>query len=231
MRLDIRTYLILLVLSATCASLNTHVLVEIGIILALSFLQLLSGKGVFMPRLLLLYGVLLLIQYQIFPVIPEVVVLLLSLPVVNIRSFFPVIMCVVLIYKTTQVSQVVATFTKMKVSKGATIAIAIAIRYIPSLAEEWRHIKEAMWVRRATVGIHNPIVRLSKCIECYLVPLLISAIKTSDELSAAAITRGIDSPGMPTCRKYRPMGAADYIVILLSIGVTAFCVVNEYILT
>ena len=51
MKLDIRTYLIMLVLSATCTRLNTSIGVEIGLVLALTLIQIISGKGVFMPRL------------------------------------------------------------------------------------------------------------------------------------------------------------------------------------
>ena len=40
MKLDIRTYLILTVLSATCASMNTDIRVETGLFAALGVLQL-----------------------------------------------------------------------------------------------------------------------------------------------------------------------------------------------
>lgn len=105
MILDIRTYFIILLLSATCASLNTNIWIEVCLILLLSILQIVSGKKAFMPKLLLLYIVLLVFQFVIIPVSPEIVIMLLSMFVVNLRGFFPVIMCIVLIYKTTMVSQ------------------------------------------------------------------------------------------------------------------------------
>ena len=96
MKLDIRTYLILTVLSATCTSLNTDIRIEIGIMALLGGLQCLSGRGVFMPKLVIAYGIMVLIQYALFPMLPELLVMLLSMLVVTIRSFFPVIMCLVL---------------------------------------------------------------------------------------------------------------------------------------
>lgn len=228
MKLDIRTYLILTVLSATCASLNTDIRIEIGIIVVLGVMQLLSGKGVFMPKLLVVYGVMVLIQYVLFPHMPEVLVVLLSMLVVNIRSFFPVIMCLVLMYKNTRVSQMAATFTMMGAPKSVTVTVAVAIRYIPTLKEEWLHIRDAMRMRRVTTGIRNPLQKLSCLLECYLAPMFVSCLKTADELSAAAVTRGIDNPAMPTCRNYRAMGTADYLTILCAILVTAFCVWNRY---
>lgn len=230
MILDIRTYFIILLLSATCASLNTNIWIEVCLILLLSILQIVSGKKAFMPKLLLLYIVLLVFQFVIIPVSPEIVIMLLSMFVVNLRGFFPVIMCIVLIYKTTMVSQLIATMTKMKVSKGVVITVAITTRYIPTLIEEWRHIREAMSVRRVTSGIRNPLKKIGKGLECYLVPFFMQALKTSDELSASAITRGIDNPAIPTCRQYRPMGIIDYAVILIAITMTVLCIIARYVI-
>lgn len=228
MKLDIRTYLILTVLSATCASLNTNIRIEIGIIAVLGVMQLLSGKGAFMPKLLGVYGVMVLIRYVLFPYMPEVMVVFLSMLVVNVRSFFPVILCLVLMYKNTRVSQMTATFTKMGAPKSVTVTVAVAVRYIPTLKEEWLHIRDAMRMRRVAVGIRNPFRRLSCLLECYLTPMFVSCLKTADELSAAAVTRGIDNPVMPTCRNYRAMGAPDYLTIFCAVFVTAFCAWYRY---
>lgn len=228
MRLDVRTYFLIIVLSATCSALNTNIWVEIGIVLALALLELVSVPGSFTPKLVLAYGVMLLIQFVLFPLLPETVVMLLSLSAVSIRSFFPTIMGIVLLYKNTRVSQMTATFSKMRVPKGFTITLAVAVRYIPTLKEEWQHIRDAMRMRNVTRGIRNPFRRIEQRAECYLVPLFVSSLKTADELSAAAITRGIDDPATPTCRNYRPMSLRDYVVILLTLGVTGFCIWENY---
>lgn len=230
MQFDIRTKIVLLLMMATCASLNTNIYVETGLVLALALLQLLSGKGVFIAKLLLTYFAFVAIQYALFPILPETAVMLLSMLVINVRSFFPVIMCIVLICKTTKVSQLTAAITRMKMPKNVTITVAIAVRYIPSLAEEWQHIRDAMRVRRLTDGLHNPILKLVRVFECYLTPLFVSAINTSDELSAAAVTRGIENPGTPTCRNFCPMGLADYLLIGVSVMVLAACVWFRYVM-
>ncbi len=228
MNLDVRTYIILVVLSATCSSLNTDIFLEIGIMTVLAMLQLISARGTFMPKLLICYVSMLAVQFALFPIMPQTAVSLLSLPVVNIRSFFPTIMCIVLLYKNTKVSQMTASFSKMHIPKGVTITLAIAVRYIPALKEEWLHIRDAMRMRNVTAGVANPFVRLYHRLECYLVPLFVSAINTSDELSAAAVTRGIDDPAVPTCRNYRPFGLRDYVTLFIAVSLTAFCTWREY---
>lgn len=226
MKLDVRTYLLLTLLSATCTTLNSDIRVEIGIVCLLSFLQLLSGRGVFMPKLVSLYILFVLIPIVLFPRVPEVAEMIFSMFVVQVRSFFPILMCVVLLYKNTRVSEMTASFLRMGVSKRVMIPLAVAIRYIPTLKEEWKNIRDAMRMRNVTKGIRNPFKRLLCKMECYLVPFFISSLQSADELSAAAVTRGIENPVCPSCRNYRPMGARDYIVMALAFGVTVFCAVH-----
>ena len=228
MTLGVRTYIVMIVLSATCSSLNTDIFVEIGIMTAITLLQLISAKGSFMPKLLICYALMLFTQFVLFPLMPQTAVSLLSLPVVNIRSFFPTIMCIVLLYRNTKVSQMTAVFTRMHVPKGVTITLAVAVRYIPALKEEWIHIREAMKMRTVSAGVRDPFRRMYRRLECHLVPLFVSAINTSDELSAAAVTRGIDDPAVPTCRNYRPLGMRDYTALFITAAATAFCVWREY---
>ncbi len=228
MKLDVRTYILLTVLSATWATMNSEIVIELCIMAGLVFLQLLSKKGSFMPKLLISYAILCGIQFILFPVVPDVVEMLLSLPVVNIRSFFPVVMSIVLLYKNTRVSEMTASFTRMGISRKVTVPVAVAIRYIPTLKEEWLHIRDAMRMRSVTRGIKNPFVRLAKKLECYLVPFFVSSLKSSDELSAAAVTRGIENPSKPTCRNYKPMGFKDYAVIFIALSITVYCFVASY---
>lgn len=228
MELDIRTKLVITLLIATCVSLNSNIYVELFLMLFLAVLQLLSGKDVFAPRLVLCYGIFVIIQYLVFPAVPDWVSMILSMFVVNVRSFFPIAMCLVLIYRTTRISQMMATLTKMKVPKGIMISIAIAIRYFPTLAEEVRALHDAMSIRNITNGIKSPIKKVAVKAECYLVPVFISAIKTADELSAAAITRGIENPGQPSCRNYKNMAFQDYVVFVIVVALTVGSIYVRY---
>ncbi len=228
MKLDVRTYILLTVLSATWATMNSDMIVELCIMAGLVMLQLFSQKGSFMPRLILVYLVFCGVQFVLFPVVPDVVEMVLSMLVVNVRSFFPVVMSIALLYKNTRVSEMTASFTKMGVSRKVTVPIAVAIRYIPTLKEEWFHIRDAMRMRSVTRGIRNPFTRVVKKLECYLVPLFISSLQSADELSAAAVTRGIENPAKPTCRNYRPMGFIDYAVIIIALSVTVYCFFVAY---
>lgn len=228
MKLDVRTYILLTLLSATWATMNSDIFVELCIMAGLVLLQLFSRKGSFMPKLLMVYLIFCAIQFLLFPHVPDFVEMILSMLVVNVRSFFPVIMSIALLYKNTRVSEMTASFTQMGVSRKVTVPIAVAVRYIPALKEEWLHIRDAMRMRNVTRGINNPFLRVTKRMECYLVPLFVASLQSADELSAAAITRGIENPIKPTCRNYRPMGWKDYVVISVALLITAYCFIAAY---
>ena len=57
-----------------------------------------------------------------------------------------------------------------------------------------------------------------------MVPLLMSAINVSEELSAAALCRGLDSPGEHTCMCRVEFQQQDKIALLLCFILAAFAI-------
>ena len=64
------------------------------------------------------------------------------------------------------------------------------MRFFPTLAEEYRSIRDAMKMR----GVQFGGGKATKMVTYRLIPLLFSSISIGDELSAAAITRGLGAP-------------------------------------
>ena len=83
--------------------------------------------------------------------------------------------------------------------------------FFPALKLESGYIRDAMKLRH---------IRGFKKIECLLVPTMISALQTAEELSAAAVTRGIENPAPKTSMIDMKFGVQD--VLCLAAGV-AFC--------
>ena len=68
--------------------------------------------------------------------------------------------------------------------------MSVIFRFIPTIAEEYRAISDAMRMRKIRFGGKNPMLM----IEYRVVPLMVSVIKIGDELSAASLTRGFGAP-------------------------------------
>ena len=54
--------------------------------------------------------------------------------------------------------------------------------------------------------------------ECFVVPLVMSATSTADELSRAATCRGIENPARSTDTERLRMRAVDWAVLALAVG-------------
>lgn len=217
MRYDVRALFFLLFAVGISAFIANNLWFELSVIVFLGFVQLQTGLHNFSKSIFLFYFVFLAIQIVVLPSLPEWAETMLSITVVQLRKMFPTAMALMLIFRTVKVSELIASMTKMHMPKSAIITLAVTIRYFPIILKDWGHIRDAMRIRLLTSSNANPIIKLLKNMECRIVPLFITSAKTADEISAAAVTRGIENPVLGTCRGYRPMGAKDYLLLLSGI--------------
>ncbi len=97
------------------------------------------------------------------------------------------------ILKTTSVGEFVATMQKIHLSDKIIIPFTVAFRFLPTISEESRSIKYAMKMRGITFGGAKGFKSPTILLEYRLIPLIISIVKIGEELSAAAITKGLGS--------------------------------------
>lgn len=113
---------------------------------------------------------------------------------------YPCCMLAGVVMETTHISEFMAGMTKMKFPREIVIPLVVMFRYFPVVREDWAYIKDAMALRGLTptpVGIvRNPVAVM----DAIYVPMLVSASKAADELSVAALTRGIENPNPRSSR-------------------------------
>lgn len=120
-----------------------------------------------------------------------------------------------IVVATTKVSEFLSAMNLMHAPKKLIIPLAVMLRYIPTIREDWRYIKDAMKMRDVSPSLKGIITSPGMTVECIYVPLMMAASKTADELSAAAITRGIENPRPRTCLVQIKFGIADGTVTLI----------------
>ena len=103
--------------------------------------------------------------------------------------FLPTAAAAQYLIRTTTAGEFTAAMEKMHIPNGFTISVAVIFRFFPTLMEEWRAISDAMKMRG--VGLLGK--KAGKYLEYKLVPMLMCSVSIGDELSAAALTRGLDS--------------------------------------
>ena len=97
------------------------------------------------------------------------------------------------ITKTTNVSEMLEALNRMKVPRSIGIPFSVLLRFVPTIKIELKALKENMKIRGIVKSRFFPLLHPIKYIEYTLVPLLMRMIKISDELSASALIRGLDS--------------------------------------
>lgn len=104
-----------------------------------------------------------------------------------LTRFLPSIMVGVYVLTTTTVSEFAAAMQRMHVSEKIIIPLSVMFRFFPTLADEFASIDAAMKMRGVSLAGGNPVAML----EYRIVPLLMCSVKIGEELSAAALTRGL----------------------------------------
>ena len=113
-----------------------------------------------------------------------------------------------LVISTTKVGEFLSAMARLRISKKLTIPIAVMLRYLPTIREDWHFIKYAMRLRDVSPTLCGFLKATVMTVNCIYVPLLTVASKAADELSIASVTRGIENPKPRTCLVEIQMRAA-----------------------
>lgn len=214
LKFDPRTELLLLLMANVVAFTQHSVWVEITWVVLLLLLIIACGCKKTAGKLAIVFGMCLFLQYYIFPNGPKILASSFTILVSYARKIFPCLIVGTLILQKTPVRELMVTLRKCHIPQGLIIPLSVTIRYFPALKEEVGYIKDAMKLR----NIHG-----MQKMECLLVPIMISATTTAEELSAAAVTRGIENPAHKTSMLVMKFGIQDYLC--LAFGVM-FCMIS-----
>lgn len=133
-----------------------------------------------------------------------------------VTQFAPTMITVWYCISTTKISEFMAAMNRMHAPQGLSISIAVMMRFFPTLAEEYRYIRDAMRMR----GIQFGGGKATKMVTYRLIPLLFSSINIGDELSAAAVTRGLGAPVKRTNVCEIGFHMTDFIILTVMIILT-----------
>lgn len=193
--LDPRTKLLLMAVVATAEFLYSHTAFMITVAM-IPFILLLTNRqyktaivffclfaaGLFMQS----------IQNSIHfsMIVNMLVVLLLGL----VLRLFPAFIMGAYIIKSTSASEFITALSRMHIGRQITIPLSVMFRFIPTMQEESAAIKDAMRMREIQFGTKKFWQNPASLIEYRCIPMMVSVVKIGEELSAAALSRGLDNP-------------------------------------
>ncbi|MCR5768303.1 MAG: energy-coupling factor transporter transmembrane protein EcfT [Lachnospiraceae bacterium] len=148
----------------------------------------------------------------------------LALMLYIITKILPTVILARYIVKSTKVSEFLAAMNRMHVSDKLTIPISVIFRFFPTVVEESGAINDAMRMR----GIEMGAKKASEAVEYRMVPLIASCSIIGEELSAAAMTRGLDVGKKRSCIWKIKFRLPDLAVIALCLSCFTWWVIGRF---
>ncbi|WP_066738437.1 energy-coupling factor transporter transmembrane component T [Butyrivibrio sp. AE2032] len=141
-------------------------------------------------------------------------------------QFMPCFITAWYVVRTTKIDEFMSAMQRMHLPDGITISLAVVMRFFPTIKEEYSSISDAMRMRGISFGGGNA----AKMIEYRMIPLLFSCVNIGDELSAAAITRGLGGNVKRTSVEKLKLRVWDWLLITAFTAVAVVFVVFKYFL-
>ena len=141
-------------------------------------------------------------------------------------KYFTIIPAVFTFLITTDPSELAASLNRIGISYKLTYALAISLRYIPDIQDEYHRIRNAQEARGIEMSgkakLKDRIVRTASII----FPLLFTTMERIDTVSNAMELRGFGKKKKRTWYSARPLKRNDYLVLILTV---LFCAVSLFI--
>ncbi len=87
---------------------------------------------------------------------------------------------------------ILEVFNRLHLPKSFGISAIILLRFLPTITYELKAIRGALKFRGIGISLLNTIIHLPKNFYLTLIPLLIRTVRISDEITVAALTRGVE---------------------------------------
>ncbi|EKS4342632.1 energy-coupling factor transporter transmembrane component T [Clostridium sporogenes] len=217
LKIDPRTKIILMILGNVAIFLAFSIQIKMSLIIFYLIFGFLCGAYKSPIKISLGYFGLILVEYLAGKYLRGTLALMIITFSQFVKMILPCALLASIMISTTKVSEFMGALNKMRVSKKVIIPLTVMIRYFPVVFEDWKNIKDSMRMRDVSPTFLGFLKSPSDTIECIYVPMLMSASKVSDELSAAAITRGIENPNPRTCMVKMKIKFCDYLSISLMV--------------
>lgn len=176
---------------------------------------MLCSRIVSAARFAATFAILVAVELAVVPVLGGFLSGLVMFVAVLVRKILPVLFVGggLLIIATTETSEFLAVAAKLRVPRTVTVSLSVAFRYFPTFKQEYLDVRDAMRMRGINLSFEHVVV-----------PVMMSTVNVSDELSAAALCRGINRPGNHTCFWDARMSPVDWAVAIVALlSAAAIC--------
>lgn len=138
-----------------------------------------------------------------------------------ITRYLPGLVMGYYVVTTTKIAELIGAMEGLGLPQKIIIPFAVMLRFIPTVVEENAAINDAMRMRGIRLGGQRPGAML----EYRLIPMMMCTVKIGEELSAAALTRGLGRPVKRTNICSIGFGLMDWLIMVITWGALAIWLV------
>ena len=146
-----------------------------------------------------------------------------------VQRIIPFMLLGTVIQKQKNISEITTALERMHLPKGIILSIAVMFRYFPSIKDDLFIIIDAMKLKGLYTSKRAAVIHPIRTMEFIIVPMLFKSLRTAEELSCAALIKGIENTGKKTSYfdvRLRPVDAvfslAAIIVLMASMYAKLF---------
>ncbi len=204
---DPRALIAVLVAASCVAFMEKGLGCEVALLIALAFLQSVSGHWRMAAGSIVGFTALWLVLNYAMPYLAVTPLGALTLSLTLARKIYFCAMAAALLVAECFVHRMSAALAKLRMPRQVLIPFTVTMRYFPALKDDVSHIRDAMSMRQMPT--------LAR-VEAVVVPAIVAATNTADELSRASALRGIENPTTPSHTERLRMAPLDWTLVALS---------------
>ena len=115
-----------------------------------------------------------------------------------VQRIIPFMLLGTVIKKQKNISEITMALERMRLPRGIILSIAVMFRYFPSIKDDFFIIIDSMKLKGLYTSKRSAMLHLIKTMEFIIVPMLFKSLRTAEELSCAALIKGIENTGKKT---------------------------------
>lgn len=114
--------------------------------------------------------------------------------------------------------RLMAAMQSLKLPKNFILTLAVTLRFFPIIKMENDTIQMSARLRGLSYSQPKNWLRPLQAFEYTFVPLMMRTMKITDELTASAMTKGIDCPGQRTSIYQTHLSVKDLMLVVIFVG-------------
>ena len=139
-----------------------------------------------------------LILHVHVPVFQSAVFSVIGIVAFIVQRIIPFMLLGTVIQKQKNISEITMALERMRLPRGIILSIAVMFRYFPAIKEDFFVIIDSMKLKGLYTSKRSALLHPIRTMEFIIVPMLFKSLRTAEELSCAALIKGIENTGKKT---------------------------------